>query len=234
MELAASNKSASFDKKPRIPKGYYIGKLAEVKPRQKEDGTPIEGKYGKQIILVFGVYNKDTNKAVTITEGNKTTDLQLAMVLNSTYKNKQGEEMTALTPNSRITAVFKALGWAGPAVEETCKTQDFIGSQAEIHVADYDAKWTDEKGVESMYKASCIEKVELIEGEESPVPPTPAKKVEADKPKKVKKTIKHDKVEKADKTDETIKKLEELKEAGALTQEGFDQAVEQLEKNRGK
>lgn len=240
MELPASNKSATFEKKPRIPKGYYIGQLAEVKPRQKEDGTPIEGKFGKQIILVFNVYNKETKKPVTLTEGNLTKDLQLAMVLNSTYKDKDGNERTALTPNSRITAVFKALGWPGPQAEETCKTEKYIGAQAEILVSDYDAQWQNDKGQTETYKASAIEKVEPLEGEESPVPtPKSPQQIEAEKPIKVEKTIKHEEIEEEDVFDNSviekkIKQLRELKEQGLLTQEGYDQAIEQLNKQRGK
>lgn len=242
MELPVSNKTAVFEKKPRIEKGYYTGILLEVKPREKEDGTPIEGKFGKQIILIFAVYDKKEKKPVVIAKAqNITEDLVLPMVLNSEYKDKKtGEPRTAVTPNSRITKVFKALGWVFDATKPL-KVDDFKGNQVELNIDDYEVTRTNEEGKEETYKASCIKDLSALEKEGDKTPSNNSQeKYEKSKPRTVKKGLKHEEV-KVDYTNENkgkkskgdkITELEDLNERGLLSDAGLKMAKEQLSKEK--
>jgi len=239
MELPVSNKTAVFEKKPRIEKGYYIGQLLEIKPREKKDGTPIEGKFGKQIILMFSVYDKKEKKPVVITKAqNIIEDLVLPMILNSEYKDKDGSYRTAVTPNSRITKVFKALGWTFDATKPL-NLDSFKGSQVELNIDDYEAKITDNEGKEEVYRASCIKDLSALEGEQTPSNNS-QEKYEANKPKIIKKVLKSEEV-KVDYTNENkgknskadkIKELEDLNKKGLLSDDGLRMAKEQLSKGK--
>lgn len=157
MKFEASDKVAQSTKKPHIKKGYYYGKLSQVKPRQDKDGNWIEGKFGRQVILLFSVF--DDKKKPIMNPDNKDEQLVLASVLNSEYKDKDGNYRTAVTKNSRITKVFEALGWTFSP--KGFDTDEFIGKWVELNIDDYDA--TDEEG--STYKASSIKDINKLEGD---------------------------------------------------------------------
>jgi len=249
MELPVSSKTATFEKKPRIEKGYYLGQLLEVKPREKQDGTPIEGKYGKQIILMFSVYDKKEKKPIVIAkEQNVTEDLVLPMVLNSEYKDKDGSYRTAVTPNSRITKVFQALGWKFDATKPL-NMDDFKGNQVELNIDDYEVTRTDKDGKEEIYKASCIKDLSALEEEGDKAPPNNAQeKYEKSKPQTIKKELKHKEVKKESKSEvkvdytnenkdkkskaDKIQELEDLNERGLLSDAGLKMAKEQLSKEK--
>lgn len=162
MELTPSDKVATYERKNRIEKGYFLGKLEEVKPRAKEDGTPIEGKFGKQAILIFGVYDKKTKLPIGIKKDNNETALVLPLVVYTEYKDdKTGGYRSALTANSRTTKTFTALGWTFG--KEKLNTDNFIGKECELNIDDYDATDTDKDGKEVVYKASYIKDIGKLE-----------------------------------------------------------------------
>lgn len=250
MKFEASNKTATFDKKPRIEKGYYAAKLLEVKPRQKEDGTPIESKFGgKQAILLFSIHDKKTFKPITVKTDNVEKDLVLPSVCNSTYKNDDGTERTAFTPNSRITKVFMALGWGGPGKEESIDTDKYVGQWVEVNIDDYEAEWTNEKQETEKYKASQLKDISKWEGEtpSSSVDKAAEKAHEEQKPKNVTVQMKHEELKEevidedgqlkpkdADESPEVksvkerMELIQESYDEGQLTKNGYEKAMEQL------
>jgi len=243
MKYEASTKTGTFEKKPKIEKGYYAAQLIEFKPRQKEDGTPIESKFGgKQGILLFRICDKKTFETIKITEANLEKDLILASVVNTTYKDKEtGKERSAFTPNSRVTKTFQALGWVLDP-ETGIDTDDYINKWCEVNIDDGDYKWTNDKNEEETYKASQIKDIAKLEGDHpSSSSSTPAP--EEKKPVNVKKTLNHEalkeepvddfKAKEGDSEEvKTIKhKMELMKESldeQRLTQKGYDMAMEQL------
>lgn len=151
MKMEVSDKVAVPQKKPHIKKGFYKARLAEVKPKKSE------GKYGKKIVMLFEILN-DAFKQ----DGKY---LQLATEVYSEYKQEDGSYRTAITPNSRITQVFQALGWK--FTTQGLDTNDFIGAEAEVLVDDYDYEYTspDTNKVETL-KASTINDVQKCEDTE--------------------------------------------------------------------
>ena len=142
-------------------------------------------------------------------------------------KNKkfiEGEYQTAITPNSAITKLLKALGWKFSA--EGVDPDEFIGNWVELNIDDY----TQGEGDEG-YTASTIKEVNPYKGPE-------VKDVEdvkaTEKPKKVEKQMNHEDVKKAEadpeveKIESKIEELKKLNKEGFLTDDGLGQAVEQL------
>ena len=245
VQLGVSDKVASFDKKPHIRKGYYAGKLMEVKQRAKDDGTPIEGKYGKQIIMLFSVFEQDgegnVGKEVMVKMGeNGEKGLVLAQVLNSEYKQDDGTYRTAVTPNSRITKVFQALGWDFDAGKEL-NTDDFIGKWVELNIDDIETTWKNEKGEEETYKCSVIKDVNKFEGATPSFQDQQAQvSYDSQKPVVVTEELTHEDIAHLNSSErKTVaaidKKIADVKQMyadGNLTKEGYDQAIEQLENHR--
>ena len=250
MEYPVSDKVATFDKKPLIEKGYYSGKLLEVKPRKKE------GKHGTQIILMFAVHDKAGKNPVTVPKGeNGTQDLFLPMVLNDQYRQKEDNTLrSAFTPNSRITDVFIALGWKFDATK-TINPDDYVGNFLELNIDDVDTEWINEKNEKETYKSSQIKDVNKFEGEVTPSPSSQSKEnYDAQQPKTVKKTLTQAEVDKklAAKTieenpnpgasikvdknmsneeiEERLAKVKDLHEQGLLSAGGYEMAKESLEK----
>jgi hypothetical protein len=202
MNFEVSDKVGKLTKKPRIEEGYYAGILKEVKPRAKEDGTPIEGKYGRQVILLFEVYKKDTSEQI-IYEG---TPLVMAKIAYSEYKNDDGIYKTAFTKNSAITKIFEALGWTfNPG--KKLNTDDFIGKWVKLNIDDYEA----DRESEEPYMASSIKDIKPLENNN-----LPSKKDD---------NVAHQKVL-ADK----MRVITQDYADGNITEEGYTLAVEQLEK----
>jgi hypothetical protein len=217
MKVKTSNKSAVFEKKPHIKRGYYAGKLKEVKPRQREDGVAVEGQYGKQIILLWEVFDEAGKKAIVNPVNEE--DLIIASVCYSEYKQKDGSYRTAFTPNSAITGIFKALGWGGPDSSEELDLDKYVGEWATLNIDEYDAERDGEDGKKEKYKASTVKDVSIFEeevGEESPS--STSTTVEEQISDLVK--------------DEVASKLahvQKLFEDGHITEKGFNTAKEQLE-----
>ena len=230
--MKASAKTAQFEKRIHIKKGYYAGLLKSVKPRQKQDGTAIEGKYGKQIICMFEIYGENGQPLTTTTEnsegGSMTKAVELPMVLNSEYKQKDGTYRTAVTPNSLITKVFQNLGWKFS--EEGFDTDEFIGKTCELNIDDYEAKETKQDGngndVETTYKASSIKDVNKLE--------EPETNKEAEKVVDNKGEAEQPSITTEEEVETMIQKrmsnLQKLNAEGKMTPQGYRQAMEELER----
>jgi len=233
MKLPISNKVGNYGKKPHIKKGFYPAKFMGYKAT-KSDGTEIEGKHGKMIILEMAIF-KPTEAGIptepmTLKEEKLTSDVVLDKFVYITYKNKAGEHQSSITPNSKPTKIFKALGWEPDFEGEADVNLDkLIGGWVEVLIDDYELKDKDEQ----KYTCSSIGDVNPYEGE------TPSKEAdkkaeeasEKAKPKSVAKEVKHEDVKEdnlSPEIKEKVTQLRKLKEDGHLTEEGFNQAMEQL------
>lgn len=234
----SSDKTSNFGKKAHIKKGYYPGKLVKVELFANNDGTPRVGKYGQQLIFEFAVYKKDPETDAPVSpmtykseEGDKIdTPVLISKFAYHQYKRSakgkqwvEGEFQTAITPNSAITKILKALGWKFSA--EGVDPDEFIGNWVELNIDDYSQGEGDEA-----YTASTVKDINPYAGPE-------VKDVEdvkaSEKPKKVAKQVKHEDVKEDNaeikSLEEQIVKLKELNKNGFLTEDGLKQAVEQLE-----
>jgi len=248
MKLPASDKTSAFGNKPHIKKGYYPGKLLKVELFADGDGNPRIGKFGQQLIFEFAVFKADPDSDAPIapmkyqaSEG----DDELSPVIISKFvyhmykktgkdrKWVEGEYQTAITPNSAITKILKALGWKFSA--EGVDPDEFIGNWVELNLDDY----TQGEGDEA-YTASTIKDINPYKGPEVKKEVEEVKPTEA--PKKVEKQVKHEAVEKTasdqdapqdqgevKKLESKIEELKKLNKDGYLTEDGLKQAVEQLE-----
>lgn len=239
-KLPVSDKVSVFGIKPHIKKGYYPGKLLSVKPFEDKDGNLKEGKYGHQLIFQFAVYEADPEtdapikpmKYVTDKKLNIKADVIISNWVYHEYKvrdSKEGEPkfQTAITLNSAITKLFKALGWTFSA-KDGIDPEDFIGNWVELNIDDYEYEDNEET-----LKASTIKDVNPYEGPEVKDVPEVKKKELAN----VKKQVKHTAVEKSEEKEspevmekrDKISQIEQLNKEGLLTDEGLKQAKEQLE-----
>lgn len=160
MKLPASTKTSSFGRRPHIKKGYYPAKLLKVEPYKDKDGNLKEGKYGRQSIFEFAIYNADpkTNAPTTQMDfvpdpANKEAkaDVVISKFVYHEYKDrKTGEFQTAITPNSAITKLLKSLGWEFSA--DGVDTDELIGNWVEVNVDDFEYKYNDETMVASTVK----------------------------------------------------------------------------------
>lgn len=239
MELPVSDRGSNFGIKPHIKKGYYPARLISVEQRKTKEGTLYEGTYGRQLIMRFVVCNPgdkgQPTEVLTHTENAENIKTSMPIILPKfvyyEYKDqKTNEYRTAITPNSAITKIFKALGWTFDA-SKPLNVNDFINKWAEINIDDY--AYNDEDGQEK--KASTIKDVGKYDS------PTPSKSIEnqinnldGGNPVVVKKQLKHVDVkgesDKIQNTKDQILSLAKMKDEGNLSKEGFEQAKEQLEK----
>jgi hypothetical protein len=242
MKLPASNKTASYGKKPFIKKGYYPAKLLKVEEFADKDKNLVLGTYGNQLIFEFAVYAKDENDCPTVPmtfseEGKETVDVKISKFVYHQYKDKAnpGQFQTAITPNSAITKLLVALGWTFS--EDGVDPDDFVGNWAEVNVNDFDTKTKEGE----KYVASTIADVLPFKGEVSEsVPEVEATK----KPESVKKQVKHSEnlpasdapVKSSPVTEDDPEKLKakindlnNLHKDGHLTDNGHKSAVEQLQ-----
>ncbi len=142
------------------------------------------------------------------------------------YKNKKTDEFqTAITPNSAITKLLKALGWtfSGDGVD----LDPLIGNWVEVNVDDYDQTIGEET-----YIASTIKDINQYKGPAVGDIPEATKK----EPKEVSKQLKHEDVKTSEESQAEITKIEtkigelkKLHKEGFLTATGLTQALEQLE-----
>ncbi|KKL05980.1 hypothetical protein LCGC14_2600580 [marine sediment metagenome] len=234
----------SFGIKSHIKKGYYPGKLLKVELFADNNGKAKVGKYGQQLIFEFAVYKKDQEtdapiepmKYCTNKELKTEADVIISKFVYHMYKAAkkgeqwvEGEFQTAITPNSAITKILKALGWTFST--EDVDPEDFVGNWVELDIDDY----TQGEGDEA-YTASTIKDINPYEGPE-------VKDIEdvkaTEKPKNVAKQVKHEAV-KEEKSPEDreakcaqitlkIQELEKMNKEGFLTDDGLKQSKEQLE-----
>lgn len=237
MKLPASDKISSYGKKPHVKKGYYPGQLLKVSPYADSEGNLKEGKYGRQLIFEFAIYKADANTGAPIEpmkyqakeDSNELVPIIIPKFVYHEYKNrKTGEFQTAITPNSAITKILKALGWVFSA--EGVELDQLIGKWVEVNLDDYEQKFDDE-----IYIASTIKDINPYKGPEP-------KDIETVEPvdftsKKIKKQVKHKVVKEKispnqkeiDRLKSKIEELKKLNKDGFLTNEGLKQATEQIE-----
>lgn len=224
MLLETSDKTSTFGKKIHIKKGYYPGKLLKVELFTDKDGSPKIGKYGQQLIFEFQVYKErlpgqpDEPLMITPEDGGDQIPVVISKFVYHKYKKTDkndkwidGEYQTAITPNSAITRIMKALGWVFSS--EKVDPENFIGRFAELNIDDYDAVEGTEK-----YKASTIKDINPIDEPED---------ISAE-PKIPKEISPEDQAE-IDKLETSKQNLINLKESGDLTEKGYNDAVEQVE-----
>jgi len=235
MKLPASDKTSAFTK-PHIRKGYYPAQLLKVEEFKDKDGNAVEGKYGRQLIFEFGIYAADPESGaptqpMTHTEGNMTSDVLISKFVYHQYKDKKTNELqTAITPNSAITKLLKALGWEFSA--EGVDIDALLNAWVEVNIDDYE--YGDDKQV-----ASTIKDVNPYKG---PKVGSDLKPVTKKEPTKVAKQVKHEAV-KEEKVEEPgpkkivfnearQKKADEFKkmlDEKMVTQGGYDKMIESLE-----
>jgi len=244
MKFETSDKGSSYSVKPHIQKGYYPAKLLKVDEFKERSGAPKVGKYGQQLIFEFAIYEKGMDgepvkPMMFKPEEDKleTYPVKLSKFVYHKYKNTDrnenwinGEFRTAITPNSAMTKLLKALGWtfSGDGVD----MNDFIGNWVELNIDDYMHGEGDDA-----YKASTIQNVNPYEGPavgeiEDVKPSNP--------PKSVEKTLKHSDTEEVasepadvnpevEKRLESIENLKKLFTDGAVSEDGMKQGITQLE-----
>lgn len=238
MKLPVSNKTASFGKKPWIKKGYYPAKLLKVTPYASKDGVLIKGNYGHQLIFEFAIYLKDEHDApvspMMFKEGDKDeVPVRISKFVYHEYNAKDPKEgeplfQTAITANSAITVLLKALGWKFPISDDQLPDVDIeplVGNWIEVNIDDFKTK--SKEGEE--YTASTIKDVNPYAGPEvkdvEDVKPTEA-------PKKVEKQMSHEDAKESEEIEKLKTQVEQLKELhtnGHLTDAGWKQAKESLE-----
>jgi hypothetical protein len=220
-------------KKPHIPKGYYVGRLAELKLRANKNGEPVLKEYKggdkcKQMVMLFEVYARDAQGnighaiEVPISDNpNQTKTLTLASVINYETTKLDGQTYSCFTPKSRSTQTFVAMGWV-PNPNKPLVFKDYLGSLVELNIDDQEKTVLDASGkVSESYKASVITKVGKYEGQ----PSKPLSPSEATTPQKVP-------ANPSLKDMDAIKKKRELVEEmhmdGSMSQDGYEKAIEQL------
>lgn len=245
-----STKGGTFTA-PKIKKGYYAGQLLDVRKYEDSNGNLIENKWGPQLILDFGIYhmNDESLADVPMTFKDSTgadRDVILGAFVNfksrATKRDANGKDVpliedgkqvyrSAFTNKSRITNVFKALGWKGPQDGVTFDPRTMIGKWCELNIDDYTPV-----GKETRSSIN-IDNVKPFQGAvtttrfivKSDVKSSPAQETQ--------------KEEEEDEDDEDIAlastsqkaaKFEKLKQElddGNITQKGYDMAIAQLQGN---
>jgi len=166
-----------------------------------------------------------------------TEDVVIPKFIYHEYEDKNtGMFRTAITPNSKITELLKALGWTFSP--EGVDLDPLIGNWVEVNVNDYEQKATD-----GNYTASGIAEISPYKG--PPVKEGSVKEVATKEPAKIEKQLKHEEVKKASdiveaeekkksESEEELKirkekdNLKQMLDDGLLTQKGYDNAIEQL------
>lgn len=225
MKLAVSNKVASVAKKPRIKKGYYPAILTKVE-EFKKDSKLVDCKFGNQLIFTFTVYSQD-EKGKPINpikycpddkEKDTLANVELVRFVYHICKNNDGTTRTGVTKNSKITQILIALGWTFDASKEV-DIDSFIGKWVELNVNDFEYK----KEGQDTYAASTIDGIGKYEGPNiDEDKPTEKAKESSNETKKI--------TDSEDKSFEEKKKaIGVLRDDKIITEEGYDQAIEQLE-----
>lgn len=239
IEVPTTAALPSFEK-PRIKKGYYPGKLIEVKPRVDKEGVAVLNKYGGQsVILLWQVYEQDAKTPLKHTVDNVEKDVILAQMCSITFKNDDGTIRTPFRPlaadgrQSFTAKTFRALGWE--YVEDSkVNLQDYVGKFAELNIDDYDLK--DREGKLTGKKASSIKDVNKWEGSQEPSKtssPAPAQKraypgLKEPSPEKEEQKSPGGYTKKQ--LEQRMNLMDEMLSEGGITKEGHAKAMEQLKK----
>lgn len=231
MKLPASDKTSNYGVKPHIRRGYYPAVLLSVQPYLDADKKRKIGKFGTQQIFEFMIYKPDENGGPTDPiqylpnpeKPGEKADVIIAKFVYDQYRNKTtGEFQTAITPNSAITKLLKALGWAFSP--EGVETDNFIGSWVEVDIDDYE--YEDDDGKKT---ASTIKEVVSYKGPSFDKLVVPQKKENTSVQKEVKHSALSEESPEVKEKRDRILQLQKLHEDGLLTKEGLAQAKEQIE-----
>jgi len=212
MLLETSDKTSNFGKKAHIKKGYYPGKLLKVELFTDREGNARVGKYGQQLIFEFEVWKADDNDVpVEPLKDDEDKNVIIPSFIYHKYKNTdktgnwtEGDYRTAITPNSKITHALEALGWTFST--DPVDPESFVGKFAELNLDDYKQG----EGAES-YIASTIKDIGRLDTTTESKEITPEIQ------------------EQIDKLEESRKKLDNLKSTEGITEEGYADAIEQIE-----
>jgi len=212
MLLETSDKTSNFGKKAHIKKGYYPGKLLKVELFTDREGNARVGKYGQQLIFEFEVWKADDNDVpVEPLKDDEDKNVIIPSFIYHKYKNTdktgnwtEGDYRTAITPNSKITHALEALGWTFST--DPVDPESFVGKFAELNLDDYKQG----EGAES-YTASTIKDIGRLDTTTESKEITPEIQ------------------EQIDKLEESRKKLDNLKSNEGITEEGYADAIEQIE-----
>ncbi len=213
MLLETSDKTSDYGKKPHVKKGYYPGKLLKVELFTDKDGKARVGKYGQQLIFEFEVWKADDDEVpVEPLQDDEGKNIVIPNFVYHQYKNTdkqnnwtEGDYRTAITPNSKITHLLEALGWTFST--DPVDPESFVGKFAELNLDDYkQGEGTDQ------YTATTIKDVGKMSEESA-------------EPKEITPEIQTQ----IDKLEESKKNLDNLKESGDLTEDGYADAIEQIE-----
>ena len=231
MKLKTSTKTSTYGKTAHIKKGYYPAKLMKVEEYKDKEGNMKVGKYGRQLIFEFAIFKSDPESGEPIApmthelEGTPKVeaDVVIPKFVYHEYndKNNAGQFQTAITLNSAITRLLKALGWEFS--EKDVEIDELIGNWVEVNIDDYEKKSGDDT-----YTASTIKDVGEYKG--PAVTKFKGKKKEAPA-----ETPKEEVVEGEPESPavlevkEKLANLESLHKEGLLSEDGLKQAREQLE-----
>lgn len=222
MEIPTSDKTSNFVERPHIRKGYYPGKLLKVEEFKKE-GELVEKTFGYQLICEFAIYEPDKDgkpiKEMTVKDKDSNVELPVTLSKFVYFMNKKKE--SSVTKKSAFTKTFEAMGWEFTP-DKPCRVDDFIGKWIELNVDDYEKEVDGSKAVMSVikdvgkYSGPAMEK-SLNESTEEK--------------KEVKKNLSTDeKTARILEIEENLDRMKKLKKDNLLSQSGYDQAVEQLNK----
>jgi hypothetical protein len=248
MKLPVGKGGSSFGRRPHIRKNYYPGQLLNVKKYTDSDGNEVEKQFGKMLIFEFGVYDGDSDgtptKPMTYkdSESGEESSVILPKFTYYMYKSKdnEGEFYPAVKinpktgqPTSAIAKLLVNIGWDTSKGEPD--PEEYIGSWVDLNVNDYEASDGDDK-----YTASTIQGVDKYSGKEIPkdlelitMPKrkegedssSSASKETTEKPE-TPKTPSKETIEELQ--NEQIAKLKELKDQGLLSEEAYNNSVEQI------
>jgi len=216
MLLETSNTTSSYANRPHIKKGYYPGKLLSVKEFASKDKIAKVCKHGKQLIMDFEVWTEDSDgapeKPVLVDDKPVVISKFVYHIYKVTNKEgewTEGEFKTAITPQSAITKLLEALGWK--FTDDPVDPDQFIGCFAELNINDYEQK----KGTEDAHMTSSIADIGKM----------PTTVVDTENPKEITPEVQTQ----IDKLEESRKNLDNLKESGDVTEDGYADAIEQID-----
>jgi hypothetical protein len=211
MLLETSNTTSNFANRPHIKKGYYPGKLVKVKEFAGKDGVAKVCKHGKQLIMDFEVWKEDKSEPILVDGKPVVISKFIYHIYKVTDKEgtwTEGEFKTAITPSSAITKLLEALGWKFS--ENKVDPEEFIGNFVELNINDYEQN----KGKEDAYISSSIADIgKLIDTDESAEPKEITPEIQAQ----------------IDKFEEARKNLDNLKESDGISEQGYADAIEQID-----
>lgn len=131
MNLQASDKLTGLQKRTHIKKGFYTGRVIEIRPKKNES------QFGNKLVFLFEIIDNTL-------KGSDGKFPVLAMEAYYQYKQKDGSFKTAITPNSRLTKLLECLGWKFHS--GSMDTDSLLGNEVEVLVEDYLYDFAEEDG----------------------------------------------------------------------------------------